>query len=66
MSGIAGIGSAIVLTAAVLAVTSTLLSIVSDTPILKRVAKTLLITLGIAAVTITLGLFARYFLHVSI
>ncbi len=66
MSGVAAIGSAVLVTAIVLAFTSTLISIVSDTPILKRVTKTLVITLGIAAITITLGLFARYYLHVTI
>jgi VIT1/CCC1 family predicted Fe2+/Mn2+ transporter len=66
MSGTLAIATAILLTGIVLSVTATLLSIVSDTPILKRVSKTLLITLGIVAVTITLGLFARYYLHVSI
>lgn len=66
MIGTVAIATSILLTAIVLAFTSTLLSIVSDTPILKRLAKTLLITLGIAAITITLGLFARIYLHVSI
>ncbi len=66
MTGLWAIASAIVITVAVLAITATLLSIVSDTPILKRVSKTVIITLGIAAVTISLGLFARYYLHVTI
>ncbi|MDE1865218.1 MAG: VIT1/CCC1 transporter family protein [Candidatus Micrarchaeota archaeon] len=66
MSGLTAIAVSILVTAVVLAITSTLLSIVSDTSILGRLAKTLLITLGIAAITITLGLFARYFLHVTL
>jgi VIT1/CCC1 family predicted Fe2+/Mn2+ transporter len=66
MSGIPAIAGAIVLTLAVLIITATLLSIVSDTPILKRVSKTVLITLGITAITIVLGFLARYYLHLAL
>jgi VIT1/CCC1 family predicted Fe2+/Mn2+ transporter len=66
MSGIWAVASAIVLTVAVLVVTATLLAIVSDTPILKRVSKTVIITLGITAITIVLGFYARHYLHLSI
>lgn len=66
MSGIWAIASAIVLTVVVLAITATLLSIVSDTPILKRVSKTMIITLGITAITIILGFYARHYLHLLI
>ncbi len=66
MNGIWAIGSAIVLTIVVLTVTATLLSIVSDTPILKRVSKTMIITLGITAITIALGFYARHYLHLTL
>jgi VIT1/CCC1 family predicted Fe2+/Mn2+ transporter len=66
MSGILAIASAILLTIVVLAVTSTLLSIISDTPILRRMSKTILITLGITAITIVLGVIARSYLHLAI
>ncbi len=66
MSGVIGIGSAIVLTIVVLAITSTLIAIVSDTSILKRTFKTVLITLCITAITIALGFYARHYLHLSI
>jgi VIT1/CCC1 family predicted Fe2+/Mn2+ transporter len=66
MSGIWAIGSAIAVTVVILAVTATFLAVVSDTPITKRVLKTVLITLGITAITITLGFYARHYLHLSI
>ncbi len=66
MSGTLAIGAAILLTVVILSITAALLSIVSDAPILKRVSKTLLITLGITALTIALGFYARHYLHLAI
>lgn len=56
----------IIMTGIVLAVVSTTISIVSDTSIRKRIFRTLLISLGIVAVTITLGIYARTVLHINI
>jgi VIT1/CCC1 family predicted Fe2+/Mn2+ transporter len=50
----------------ILSIVSVLVSIISDTPILMRIVKTLLISLGIVAITITLGVYARNVLHLSI
>lgn len=65
-SGYYALGISILITAIILSVVSILISVVSDTPILERIVKTLLISLGIVAITITLGIYARNVLHLSI
>ena len=56
----------IIITALVLILVSILISIVSDTSIAKRIRSTLLISLGIVAITIIIGIYARNVLHLSI
>ncbi|MGA2800045.1 MAG: VIT1/CCC1 transporter family protein [Candidatus Micrarchaeaceae archaeon] len=65
-SGYYALGISILITAVILSIVSVLVSIISDTPILMRIVKTLLISLGIVAITITLGVYARNVLHLSI
>ena len=65
-SGYYALGISIIITAIILSIVSILISIVSDTPILERIVKTLLISLGIVAITITLGVYARSVLHLNI
>lgn len=60
------IGLSILLTAIVLTFASIIISVVSDTSITKRVVRTLMISLGIVAITILLGLYARTVLHISV
>jgi VIT1/CCC1 family predicted Fe2+/Mn2+ transporter len=66
MSGYTAIAASVILTAIVLVFSSTIISIVSDTSATERAAKTLAITLGIAAITIIIGFYARHYLHLSI
>ncbi len=63
LTGYYAIVLAIVVTAIVLSVASTIIAVVSDTSISKRIFKTLLISLGIAAITIIIGMYARTVLH---
>ncbi|MCL5430469.1 MAG: VIT1/CCC1 transporter family protein [Candidatus Marsarchaeota archaeon] len=65
-AGVSGIAIAIISTAIILTVTSTLISIVGRSSILGRVSKTLLISLGIAAITIVIGYYARSVLNIPI
>ncbi len=64
--GVYAIASAIILTSVMLTIASTIIAIVSGTSITKRIAKTLLISIGVALVTILLGTFARHSLHLII
>jgi VIT1/CCC1 family predicted Fe2+/Mn2+ transporter len=64
--GYYALGISILVTAIVLTFVSTIISIVSSTSISRRIFKTLLISLGIVAITITLGIYARSVLHISI
>ncbi len=57
--GFTGIALAILATAIVLTITSAIIAIISDNHIGKMVGKTLLISLGIAAITIIIGAYAR-------
>jgi vacuolar iron transporter family protein len=66
LSGWSAIGISIVLTAIVLSVVSIIISIISDTSIRQRIFRTLLISLGIVAITVTLGVLARGFLHINV
>ncbi|MDE1869015.1 MAG: VIT1/CCC1 transporter family protein [Candidatus Micrarchaeota archaeon] len=64
--GYYGIIGSIIITAIVLTIVSSLISVVSDTSIARRVARTLSISLGIAAVTIIIGVIARHVLHLVV
>lgn len=64
--GYYGIIGSIIVTAIVLTIVSSLISVVSDTSIAKRVVRTLAISLGIAAVTIIIGVIARQVLHLVV
>ncbi|MEM0148975.1 MAG: VIT1/CCC1 transporter family protein [Candidatus Micrarchaeaceae archaeon] len=66
IGGMSGIAASIILTAIVLMLTSTLIAVLSNESISKRVAESLLISLGAAAVTIALGFYARYALHIIV
>jgi VIT1/CCC1 family predicted Fe2+/Mn2+ transporter len=63
LTGYTAIAMAIIVTAVVLTIASTIIALVSNTSIGGRVAKTLLISLGIAAMTILIGMYARSILH---
>lgn len=56
---------AIVFTAIVLTLTSSLIALASDKSIPRAIAKTLLISLGVAIVTILLGIYVRSAFHIS-
>jgi VIT1/CCC1 family predicted Fe2+/Mn2+ transporter len=64
VSGYTGAAIAVVIATAVLMVVSTLISIASGTSIKERMLKSLVISLGIAAVTTVIGTVARTALHV--
>ncbi|HVC58688.1 MAG TPA: VIT1/CCC1 transporter family protein [Candidatus Acidoferrales bacterium] len=64
LAGAWGVLGSIVLTGIVLSFVAALISIVSDTSIRRRVLRTLAISLGIAAVTIIIGLVARSVLNI--
>ncbi len=66
IGGAYGIIYAILLTSAVLAVTSSVIAVLSGQSISKRVAESLLISLGAASATIILGFYARYALHIIV
>lgn len=61
-----GIVSSIVLTSVMLTVASVFVAIISGTSIAKRISKTLLISIGVALVTILLGTVARQVFHIVI
>ena len=61
-----GIASAIIITSIVLTVTSSLIALASDKSIAKSVAKTLLISLGVAAATILIGSYVRATFHITV
>ena len=63
--GYVGITLSIIATAAALMVVSVLISVVSNTGIKARVVKSLIISLGIAVVTMVIGVFAHFVLHVT-
>ncbi len=57
--GYAGIAVAIIVTALALTVSSSIIAVISDTSIARKVGKTLLISLGIDMITILIGVWAR-------
>ncbi|MEM3781700.1 MAG: VIT1/CCC1 transporter family protein [Candidatus Micrarchaeaceae archaeon] len=66
LGGLLGIAVAIALTALVLSISSSLIAIVSNESVPRRVAESLLISLGAAAVTIAIGAYARQVLHIIV
>jgi vacuolar iron transporter family protein len=66
LTGYYAIALSVIVTAIVLTFASTLISVVSDTSISQRIIRTLLISLGIVAVSIALGIYARNVLHINI
>ncbi|MGC8478752.1 MAG: VIT1/CCC1 transporter family protein [Candidatus Micrarchaeia archaeon] len=66
IGGLYGIAYSVLLTSLVLATTSSIIAILSGQSIAKRVAESLLISLGAASVTILLGFYARYVLHITV
>jgi len=66
LGGYYGIAIAIILTAIVLSIVASLIAIVSGVSIKSNIAKTLIISIGSAFITITLGAFARSILHITI
>ncbi len=65
-SGAVGIAMSVLITALVLTMVASTIAVITDVSIKRRVASTLLITLGIAALTIVIGYFARVWLGLSI
>ncbi|MEM0149349.1 MAG: VIT1/CCC1 transporter family protein [Candidatus Micrarchaeaceae archaeon] len=66
IGGAAGIIYSVLLTAIVLTIVAALIAIVTNRNVGKRIATTLLISLGAAAVTILLGAYIRSVLHISV
>lgn len=66
ISGYTGIILAIIVTGVVLTITSALISLASDKSIVKGVAKTLAISLGVAIITIILGSYIRSAFHITV
>ena len=64
--GYTGIIIAIVLTSIVLTFTSSMIALATDKSVIKSVAKTLLISLGVAVVTILLGAYIRATFHITV
>ncbi|HUC38618.1 MAG TPA: VIT1/CCC1 transporter family protein [Candidatus Acidoferrum sp.] len=64
--GYTGIIIAIVLTSIVLTFTSSLIALASDKSVIRSIAKTLLISLGVAAITILLGAYIRNTFHITV
>lgn len=64
--GFNGIILSIACTMLVLAITATIIAVITNVDIKKRMLKTILISLGATTATILLGYFARYFLHITI
>ncbi len=64
--GAEGIVLSVALTCVALSVSSAMISILSDTGITRRVVKTLILSIAAASVTILLGTYARYVLHLVI
>lgn len=65
-SGFYGIAASIAITAVVLTVVASTIAVITDVSIKRRVASTLAITLGIAALTILIGYLARVQFGISI
>lgn len=66
IGGFNGIAISIILTAIVLVFTSSVIAVFSNQSIPKRVLESLAISLGAAAATIALGVYARFALHITI
>jgi VIT1/CCC1 family predicted Fe2+/Mn2+ transporter len=66
MSGIPGDIVAMLLVAAVLTVASSVIAVMSGTSIRKRATEMVVISLGAALVTITIGILARHYLGFSV
>jgi VIT1/CCC1 family predicted Fe2+/Mn2+ transporter len=66
MKGLEGAAVSIIITALVLSFTAALIAIVSRRSVSKRILENLAVSLGAAAVTIVLGLYARYVLKIVI
>ncbi|MEM3227521.1 MAG: VIT1/CCC1 transporter family protein [Candidatus Micrarchaeaceae archaeon] len=66
MSGAIGIALSILFTMVVLSIVSSAIAVLSGQSIAKRVAESLLISLGAASATILLGFYARYALHIVV
>jgi VIT1/CCC1 family predicted Fe2+/Mn2+ transporter len=66
MSGTGAVAVAVLLTMAALTVISAIISIVSNSDMLKRITRTLMISLGAAAITIILGYYARTAFNLAI
>ncbi len=64
--GVLGIALSLAITAAVLTIVASTIAVITDVSIKRRVASTLLITFGIAALTILIGYFARVQFGISI
>ena len=64
--GYSAMAISIILTAVVLTFTSSLIALASDKSIVRAVAKTLLISLGVAAITILLGSYVRSAFHITV
>ncbi len=64
--GYTGIIAAIIITSVILTFTSSIIAVVSDKSIIKNISKTLLLSLGAAAITIILGAYVRSAFHITI
>lgn len=64
--GYTGITAAIILTSIVLAITSSLIALATDKSVIRSVSKTLIISLGVAAITILLGAYIRATFHITV
>ena len=66
MGGAYGIVYSILSTMLVLAITSSMVAILSDQSVAKRVTESIILSLGAASITILIGFYARYALHITI
>jgi len=66
IGGAYGMVYSILSTMLVLAIASSMIAILSDQSVAKRVAESIILSLGAASITILIGFYARYALHITI
>ncbi len=66
LPGYVGIAAAVIITAIILTLTSSIIAVVSDKSVIRNVSKTLLLSLGAAVATILLGAYVRATFHITI
>ena len=66
LSGFPGIAASIIISCTVLTLSSAMVAVLSNTSMSKRIAETLGISLGAVAITVALGIIARFYFGITI